>query len=254
MNQIMEQKVMVGGKVVPNYKAIVDCETSKVYSIVSNKYKVLSHDEALEPVLETLEKGNHGTFTVDTDLEKEGARMFTTITLSDYEVPVGSPDDIVYPQIIVKNSYDLSFRYSVEIGAFRFVCSNGLIIGRKYDLIRQKHYKSIITLKDQLRRRLDNVYTVIKEESETWKRWQDELVHPKTYEHIINTLNLPQKRTKEIEEKVEKASTFTNEYYRTLTMWALFNILTAYITHSVMSITAKVELNGRLRKALTSNV
>ncbi len=249
MNQIREQEVIVDGRVVPKYKAIVDCETEQVYSIVSNKYKVLSHDEALNPILETLEKGNHGRFAVETILSKNDARMFTTITLRDYEVSVGSRDDVVCPQIIVKNSYDLSFRYSVEIGAFRFVCSNGLVVGRRFDLIKRKHYNIVIPTQDQISRRLDDAYTIIKEESERWKRWQDRLVTPRLYENIIDTLDLPQKGTKEIEEEVEKISTFTHEYYRTLTMWALFNILTAHITHNVAKVAMRAKLNDRLRKA-----
>ena len=42
-------------------------------------------------------------------------------------------------EILIKNSYDGRSKLNVSLGIYRFVCSNGLVVGETFDSISQKH-------------------------------------------------------------------------------------------------------------------
>ena len=50
-----------------------------------------------------------------------------------------SKGDMMNPEIIIKNSYDGTSQVHILSGAFRLVCSNGMIIGTTIDKYNYKH-------------------------------------------------------------------------------------------------------------------
>ena len=54
-------------------------------------------------------------------------------------------DDMLNPEIIIKNSYDGSLQVHILAGAFRLVCSNGMVIGIT---LGQKNYKHSVNNKN----------------------------------------------------------------------------------------------------------
>jgi len=126
------------------YKAIVNPESGKVYSIVSKDYKLLRHEDAVQriesTINENLELGKHKT---DTEFYNDGARMQRIYRF--YEIPVEiKPGDTINPELQLFNSYDTSWPFIVILGAYRVVCSNGLVVGEKYLHLRKRHV-SILT-------------------------------------------------------------------------------------------------------------
>ena len=55
-------------------------------------------------------------------------------------------NDYVNPEIIIKNSYDASLQVHVLSGAFRLVCSNGLVIGIVISKHNHKHSVNNLSL------------------------------------------------------------------------------------------------------------
>ena len=47
--------------------------------------------------------------------------------------------DTVNPELHLFNSYDTTWPLIVLIGAFRYVCANGLVVGEKYLHLRKRH-------------------------------------------------------------------------------------------------------------------
>ena len=48
----------------------------------------------------------------------------------------------MHPEIIIKNSYDGSLQVHILAGAFRLVCSNGLIIGITLGKKNYRHFQN----------------------------------------------------------------------------------------------------------------
>lgn len=52
-------------------------------------------------------------------------------------------------QLLVTNSHDGSSSFKIQLGFFRFVCSNGLIVGETFENIRLRHSGTILEEVDQ---------------------------------------------------------------------------------------------------------
>ncbi len=120
------------GLPVEGHKAIVNPDSGHVYDIVSDKYKLVKHEEVIENVEEVLVKDNQmGPWDKSTIFYQEGARMRTTYKFPGVSLPV-QKGDYVNPTIEVLNSYDRSIRHIIMLGAFRLVCTNGMVVGKKF--------------------------------------------------------------------------------------------------------------------------
>lgn len=77
--------------------------------------------------------------------------------------------DALQPQCILTNSHDGTQRANLNIGLFRLVCTNGLVVGEKgaYDAIKVKHIgmsqNEFIDLTNEFANKFDKVYPVIGE-------------------------------------------------------------------------------------------
>ena len=108
------------------YKFIVREDTGDVLSCVTDKYKVVQNYsviEAAEPILKET-----GAVLTEAESFSNGARSIWTWKIPDIKVKVDKKD-FVNPTITIKNSYDGSVQLHILAGAFRLVCSNGLVIG-----------------------------------------------------------------------------------------------------------------------------
>ncbi len=66
------------------------------------------------------------------------SRCYTTFTFPKHNVEVRT-GDLINLQIVTQNSYDGSLRFSLEIGGFRLLCSNGMGIGSYTNVYSNKH-------------------------------------------------------------------------------------------------------------------
>ena len=108
------------------HKFIIREDTGQVLSCMTDNYKLITNGQILskaDPVLK--EKGAKLT---DVQMFAGGTRTKWTYRLSDTKVKVAK-DDYLNPEITIVNSYDGSSEASAHGGAFRLVCSNGMVIG-----------------------------------------------------------------------------------------------------------------------------
>ena len=114
------------GDIRTGYKLIVNEDTNKILSCMTNNYQVIINTELLDAASAALDE--RGAILKESRLFAEGARTSWKYRIPDIKLEV-QKGDFVNPEIIIKNSYDGSCEASVIAGAYRLVCSNGMVIG-----------------------------------------------------------------------------------------------------------------------------
>lgn len=123
---VTESKIITeNGIEVPNRRAIIRGDTNEVVGTVGSNYKVLSHSDALDPILDRLKEKGQQTFK-RVLLPDNGARMFASIYFPNKEASIGSSGDKYWPGITVVNSLDGTLRYHLEASIYRLICTNGM--------------------------------------------------------------------------------------------------------------------------------
>ena len=230
------------------YRAIVDPNNNNVFSILSTKYKIMQHTEVLEKVEDSIAKHpEYGTPKRMITTVNGGARLRAKYTFPDIEVPIKDSKDLVNPQLEIRNGYDGMWGFGCLFGAFRLVCSNGLVIGEAVMQFKKKHYNPAqqFLMTDMLENSLEQFSM----QTELWRGWVDNVLDVKQVENTLESMQLRQKERNEIEELSETHSHATVNT-PDISQWILFNILTQYITHHVKSVQRQVELETRLRKVM----
>lgn len=115
---------------------IVKPSDHKVLGIVPENQYILPHAAAYEKVKFSLEEANINAKVSTFQLLRNGARFFTHFRIGDAIIDVGKDgkEDLLYPEIILRNAYDGDFTFGLEWGIWRQICTNGaraLILGDK---------------------------------------------------------------------------------------------------------------------------
>ena len=134
------------------YKFIVREDTGEVLSCMTNAYKTISNKEIIDNAAPTLKE--KGAKLTDIKMFANGTRTRWTYRLNDTKVKVAK-DDYLNPEITITNSYDGSTEASAIGGAFRLVCSNGMVIG--YALSKQGHRHIVWDKSAEIDRLINNV-------------------------------------------------------------------------------------------------
>jgi hypothetical protein len=114
------------GDVYTGYKLIVREDRNQILSCMSEDYKLITNEQVMNKALPALKKNK--AELVEYESFGQGARSQWKFRIPDIKVKIDN-DDYVNPEIIIKNSYDGSTEVKAYGGAFRLVCSNGLVIG-----------------------------------------------------------------------------------------------------------------------------
>jgi Domain of unknown function (DUF932) len=122
------------GFVIPNRYAVIRTDTMRPLGVVSKKYALLPHADVVDALRESL---NGQKVQEKIRMTHNGARMHFEITLPDITLKVEG--DEIAMRLGVSNSYDASRKVNIAFGAYRLVCSNGMIIGRKFISVSRRH-------------------------------------------------------------------------------------------------------------------
>lgn len=236
-------------KKVETHKLLIDEDTGYNFAVVSNRYSITPHEEMLEVIEDVLfHSPEYGRVEKEISLYDNGGKLEAKYRFPEIKIDIGG-GDMVNPQISVLNSYDLGWARSILFGAFRLICSNGLVIGKRIFEYKQKH--SAPFNRQEVKNTLIIAMEGLSDQAEIWKRWVDKLVTIKEYETIMESLPLAQKDVIAIGQEVEIGSNIMldNIKTRTLTMMLFFNILCQYTTHKVQSHIKRVNIENAMRKS-----
>jgi hypothetical protein len=230
------------------YRAIVDIKTNKLFSIVSSDYKLIRHEAAISDVETVLQMHRDlGKFIITTEFYNDGSRMRRTYCFPEVTVEISKGDSISL-QLLLFNSYDMTWPFILLLGAFRWVCANGLVVGQKYYQFRRRHIFELAdvaildNLSDAIRR-----FKIIGQE---WCHWSEKPLTPKIYENVIESMQLGKNGLDMIHDEASRSAKLNENGMPLVSLWIFYNLLTWYITHQSVSLNHKVEMERRLRKAI----
>ena len=237
---------------VPNHKAIVRNDNDYAIAVVGKNYNPVNHPDAFktaENVIMLSDLDIEG-ITRDVGCSHNGARAYATYTLPNHRVNLGREGDDVALTISARNSFDGSWSFVVEVGGYRFICTNMQVFANNFAVHKSKHTRGL-----NLQHVADKLSESVKfydQETELWKEMVDtkiynseamsilaHLAKAKTVESHLNA----GKYTTEIlyEPDVVRNKTLSRlwDYWmhnsQTLgwTAWALYNAMTEWATHEV---------------------
>jgi hypothetical protein len=146
--------------------------------VVSKNYALVPHTAVLAVVKQALDRANIATSDVRAEIKitKYGERMALSLYMPDkfsFDPGDGHPMAL---RLECLNSVDGSTRFRALMGWFRFVCSNGLVVGVTRSDVRRRHIGELV---------LDDVHSVLAsglKESETemknFQRWRKIEINP----------------------------------------------------------------------------
>lgn len=127
-----------GLRLIPGKHAIVNCDTDEAISVVSDTYQIVTNDEALqyaqlccETAFPEAEPRQWRVQQACAPLTMGSCRIdlvHPTSALNFGGPRLGGKPDTYGPFVRVTNSYNRSLALRFEIGFFRKVCSNGMIL------------------------------------------------------------------------------------------------------------------------------
>jgi len=229
------------------YTGIINPETGHLFSIVSPKYRIVQHTEILEKIEETIAAHiEYGSFQRKILTFDNGAKLQAKYTFPDVSVSIDNSSDLIHPSIEVRNGYDGIWNFGVLFGAFRLVCSNGLVIGQKVLNFHKKHFNPAqFFLKQDM---LSDSMEQFSEQANIWKTWSNKVMEQAQIEHELEAMELREKEIEGIKTLVETSTGISLIAQQAITQWIFYNILTQYITHNVTSINRQIELEAKMRK------
>lgn len=107
---------------IPKRLAVVREDTDTPIAVVSDRYKLVPHQEILDIVGQAIEPLDLGPVPRGIYVDRGGARMRALFKFPSLAKPVIGDD--ICPCLKIQNTYDGTSRISIHIGAFRFVCTN----------------------------------------------------------------------------------------------------------------------------------
>ena len=202
------------------YKFIVREDTGQVLSCMTDEYKLVPNKKIFDYANPIIKK--NGGVLKEATLFGDGARTTVKWHFPKVKVSVSKGDQMT-PEIVIRNSYDGSLGVNILAGAFRLVCSNGMVIGIVAQNYKNKHSVYNVSLND--------IESVIDETIDKTKIiFKDEfpiLVENQIKEkHIVNLIKMfPIQANEMITQRLiaDKPRTF----------WDLFNVGTNVLTHNM---------------------
>lgn len=221
----------VNGQVmtVPKKKVIVREDTNETLGIHSSSYKLVKNEEVFPQFEEALLKSSIDLtdMRVVDSTTFNGARAFREYYFPAHKMRINSflGDDEVDLKLRLFNSYDASHCFGFSFGAFRLVCSNGLVIGHNMNTQYVRHTSNLDT--EKLLASLEKSFEIYTQHQDIWNHWANKQITDEQVSQILDRIQFMSKRLKE---------SLTNYWLIEVsklgrTVWALFNALTYWSTH-----------------------
>jgi len=234
----------------PKHKAIVDVDTDEIISVVGKGYNLVQNSEIIPQYERAIARSNLNTDGMERkiDYSHDGARTVVSYRFPAHRIAVKEGDEMDL-MITVLNSYDGSWKFMSMVGAFRLLCTNGQIIGDSFSSYYGKHTKSLDV--DYAINKLEDSLEVYLHNAELWKQYPTSKITIGQANDVL--LALAKDNIKLMEELNSTYQKYVFEMGHNL--WALFNTLTDWSTHSkVTNVSNKpsivVSREDRVRKVL----
>lgn len=229
--------------------AIVDQNNDTVFNVCTEIYQPVYHELVIKNVEEAAALvPEYGKPEIKISLLADGGKMKVNVMFPEVDVEI-KKGDILHPNADVKTSYDLGWKYAMEFGAYRLVCSNGLKVGEVFDSFKKRHLTSLDP--NILSESLKSAMPRFSEQKNIWSRWAEEKILPDTYADMWEALEFSAPEKEKIEAmKLDGSGIYLPEALKSgeLTRWEFYNAATQYTTHNISSELRKIELGPKITK------
>jgi len=267
---------------IDSHVAIVRDDTNEPLSIVSKKYKPVTHVKAFKTAEDVIMRSNLNLEGIkrDTAVSHNGARAYSTWTLPEHRVTLRQDDDVAL-QISSRNSFDGSWSFVVEVGGLRFICLNMQVFANNFAIHKSKHTKGLDL--DYIANKLSDSILFYDQETELWKNMVKCSISDKTALEVLAYLancKVAESLSKRyfgynVSSILDDKDVIRNKALPKLydlwvsnknkldsTAWALYNAMTEWATHSntdkktATKNVASIRINklDRVRKTLNNKM
>lgn len=227
------------GLIVPDKRAIVRGDTDEVIGLVGSTYKTLTHADALNPILEALDKTG-AKVRKQIRLTQNGARMYARLFMEDMQASFG-PDESLWPGFTVTNSLDGTRKHLAEMTLMRLVCTNGMRVPSAV-----AHFSARHTTNADYDKAVDKILTFLDNPApfefiSAWnqqagpnKRSEDLVVE--AIEEVCDTkgCKFPKRYTEDVADYYQNAEDG-------FTVWNFYNAFNSVIEHEIAGEKGKLE-------------
>lgn len=134
------------------YDALYNGNNGEPISVVSRKYKLVEHKTVNDFAINLFNNKGIEFEETKTEVTYNGTKFYKEFQFPEYAIDPavltgvknsaldGVEDNDGYSlRVILQNSYDRSKAFTFTFGAYRLVCSNGLVIGKALDTFKIRH-------------------------------------------------------------------------------------------------------------------
>jgi len=231
-------KTVDSGKIV-NKKAIINSETNKVVSVVSDNYKLVSNLEITEWFENYLKETDVPFRRIGIYGNESGSKFWAKYRFPETISEIGPPrvtpfgkkvPDKVEMMATLQNSYDGSLAHGFDIGGYRLVCLNGLMVPMdNIHVWRQKHTINFSDVVDTIAINFQTMKDHFEAVSKEWKALTQQEFNAKKTLTVLRALELSKMYQSWLAETYK-------DYRRNQklnTMWDVYNMVTWFATHVV---------------------
>lgn len=219
-------------------KAIIRPDTGAVLNIVSDRYQLVRHLDLFQVLGQAVD--HLGIRVKDTKVRVgDGGGSAKVTWRLDRQVDIGG-GDLVDLQIIGRNSYNYTAMVGLQLGGFRFICSNGLVVGKVLAAYKKRHVPSLKV--EEAQRQITEMLEQQEKVSREWTRW-GKIEYPTTrFAEWLNGMgDRLSKRTREevLDYFAAQPDRVRQDLPKRYTGWEAYNSLTWAATHRVRTRTTQ---------------
>lgn len=218
-------------------KMIIRTDTDEVLSVQSMDYKLVSNEVMFSKLDEAI--ANSALDTTDMKITewspRNGAQAVRRYEFPKHQAKIGEvegEDDLLNLNLYVRNSYDSSSAFRVMLGAMRLLCWNGMVMGNKDVDLYGRHTKNFNI--NNMIRKLDVSLNMFAAQADEWRTWQQKALSEADARMLLDN----SKKLSESAKEVIMLQYIIETRALGHTVWALFQALTWWSTHS------KLRANG----------
>lgn len=215
-----------------NKKMVFDADHQRLFGVFPKKTTIVPHSDIIDMLEETLREMFKEEPHIEITALHDGASIFAKALLPGQFIDLDGGNDRSQLQVLAYNSYTPNMKRQLRAGAYRQVCSNGMVMGRDFG---EMDLNSLLdgwtknTLKGRMTRLMDQARSV----QTVWEQWAQLPVPFAQAERVIT-----QKFPKLAHDKLLGPA---SEY--PINKWLFYNQLTQYATHQTKSDAARVGLD-----------
>jgi len=220
---------------------------------VSDTYGLVPHGAALQPVLQALDGLDFDLQAVKMD--HDGRRvMVKAISRQGWTIAEG---DEVRLTLMFINSYDRTDALKLMLGAYRLVCSNGLVVAHpafKALNIERKvvHTQNAVKVYDAagLVNNVAGLYAAMERQAETWRKMKQTAINKAALESLKEKVLLPIVGKRAVEVIADAALTGKGQDGN-LNAWSFYQGFTEVLTGKMEKSKTPVAAEARFQKRTT---